>query len=312
MPRQPAEVDTPTEAPAENRDWRALQNEKARRKVRPQTARARKRRTLKAWRLAAFTAAFVLLGVAGLSTIWLTRTNWELVSKPSPKVRLTQIHVVTDGVLTEQWVIDKLALPEEVQPLELDLFKLKALLEEQPQIAEAQLRLDLPSALYVEVKEREPILRVRAQWPDGRVGLALIARDGTVYEGYNYSRERLKRLPGAVGMPLAADGPGKFRPIDGMEVVAEFLERAASRTPDLWQDWKTISLTRFDGDVNAPDALIKIQGTYVREWVFAPGRDLDAQLAAANQLYVRARTSRIPTLAVIDVSFVENAVVRLP
>lgn len=312
MPRQPAEVDTPSEAPAENRGWRDLQSDKTRRKVRPQSARARKRRTVQAWRLAAFTAAFVLLGVAGLATIWLTRTNWEFVSKPSPKVRLTHIQVVTDGVLTEQWVIDKLALPEEIQPLELDLFKLKARLEEQAQVAEAQLRLELPSTLHVEVKEREPILRVRAQWPNGRNGLALIARDGTVYEGYNYSRERLKRLPGAVGMPLVADGPGSFRPIGGMDVVADLLERAASRTPDLWQDWKTISLTRFDGDIHAPDALIKIQGTYVREWVFAPGKDLDAQLAAANQLYLRARTSRIPTLAVIDVSFVENAVVRLP
>ncbi|MDP0500924.1 MAG: FtsQ-type POTRA domain-containing protein [Verrucomicrobiota bacterium JB022] len=308
MPR----LTDPASDTVDARNWRTLQQQKARRKVRPQTEKARMRRRLRAMRIAAY--AFLVCALLGGTawTIWFAGENWAVVTNPTPKGTLDHIQVTTDGVLTRDWVIRQLALPEDVKPLDLDLFALKATLEDQPQISGAELRLELPGTLHIDVQEREPLLRVRTQWPDGRYGVALIARDGTVYEGYNYSRERLMRLPGATGIPLTSTGPGRYAPVYGMDVVAEFLETAANRTPELWQDWRAISLERFSGDVNAPDALITVYGNYVKEWVFSPSGDFPSQLAAARQLYLRAKSSRVNTLALVDVSYPEHAVVRLP
>ncbi|KAF0095719.1 MAG: cell division protein FtsQ [Puniceicoccaceae bacterium 5H] len=309
MPRK-SKTQSKSAASSEASHWRSLQTQKAKRKVRPQTRQARQRRWLKGLRVTAL-ATLSLLLVGGLAwSVWFANDNWEVLSTPRPESQLQEIQVTTDGVLTRDWIIGHLELSAEPNPLELDLFALKQQLESQPQIASAELRLELPGTLHVDVLEREPVLRMRTRWPDGSTGVALIARDGTVYEGYNYSRERLMRLPGAVGIRLVSTGPGRYEPIQGVDVVADLLEVAAHRAPELSQDWKLISFERFDGDVNAPDALITIYGRYVHEWVFSPAEDFPSQLAAARQLYRQAKSSRLSTLAQVDVSFPDHAFVR--
>ncbi|MBK9990693.1 MAG: FtsQ-type POTRA domain-containing protein [Verrucomicrobia bacterium] len=177
--------------------------------------------------------------------------TWEknpmAIKSPVKSVPVKTVNLRTDGVLEKAWVTRTLALPKSAGLMELDLQVLKTRLLESGQIRTVVLSRKFPDTLVVQIEERTPVARVRAQIGAALPKDYLVARDGVVYEGLSYDPALIGSLPylGDVGMKLSR---GRFQPIEGMDKVAELLSTAHVNIPALYRNWQIVSLARYESD----------------------------------------------------------------
>lgn len=284
------------------RNWRDIQQSGARRAT---TRHARMRRLVNIgrWMLVAVLGA-VLVGAA----VYGVKAATEGTGGAEVQRVLAKVTFRTDGVLNDAWLRQACELKLGTPMDELNIHNLKLQLESFGQVREARLTRKLPDELVVEVRERTPVLRARVGLADGRTKLVLIARDGVVFDGYNYPSETIRALPFLAGVRFRRDGDG-IAPIEGMDVVADLLETARREQPYIYSGWTILSLERFHGDATRPGSVIKVNSRHVGEIVFAPGQ-FKEQIDRLAKVIRHTLSTRPREINRIDLSLPEQAVVQ--
>lgn len=286
-------------------NWRDINQNQGRR---PTTAVARKRKWKGIAQLS-LAVTVIVASVAGLVTAITYSSQLighiQIRSNPTP---LRTVTVLTDGMLNREWFVATFPEVLQTSPLNLDIAGLQQQLEQNGQIQRARVSIILPDTLQITLQERQPVLRVRVRDGNGTVNTLLIASDGTVFNGFGYPAATLQRLPVAADLRLRRSD-GVFLPIQGMDTITRLLDTAKTQVPHLVSDWQTIHFTRFQQDLNAPDAQIVIGSRQVREIVFAPD-NFEDQLLRLREVVAFAAQENRGTMRRIDLSFKEKAIVQ--
>jgi len=227
-------------------------------------------------------------------------TTLASVSDSTP---LRDIVVLTDGTLTEDWARERLALPEGIPLMTIDLEAAKHAIEAEHQVRTAVVTRHFPSTLLVTLEERAPIVRVMVPTDPERPELMFVGRDGVVYRGYYYDRELESRLPWLDGVRLVRDGDN-FAPIAGLKDVSELLLVAMQDAPHLAAAFRIVSLAE------PPRLLVQIADG--PQAIFSPG-DFRLQLARLDYVLDLCRQQPLPRgmPGRIDLSLGSQVVVQI-
>ncbi len=186
-----------------------------------------------------------------------------------------EIALITQGgVLTKKWVSEVLALPKGASLMALDLGALKGKLLMKGQVKVAVLTRNFPDTLVVTLQERTPVARLQVT-EGGDTKQLLVARDGAVYDGFNYDRQILATLPwlDKEGIRVVKTSHG-YEPIANMTDVADLLAMAQMEAPHLYRGWLIVSLARLE----ARDEIV-VKAQDIPEIVFSRKRDYRRQIA---------------------------------
>lgn len=287
------------EVPQEH-SWRAVPQ-----KVNPRAMTAHGRRRL-TWSVIRTTAFLLVLGGTAAGVAW-----WALeggftapADKLAPVVKaepLREVVVLSDGVLREAWVKERLQLPPDIALMAVDLVAVKARLESSGQVRNAVVAREFPDTLVVTLEERSPVVRVMVPLDPTQPEAFLVARDGVVYRGSNYDSALIERLPWLDGVRLTRNGD-EILPLAGLERVSELLLAGQQDAPHLARTWQVISL--------AEHPRLVVRTATVREIVFEPGnyRRQFARLDYLLDLYREQGIAR-DGIARLDVSMPSQVVV---
>lgn len=262
------------------RSWRSIRQVVSS----PAMSRRGHRRRLLAWlKISGLVASVTLAGWAayGLVHSWITDRAALTTAVHSAPVRETVL--ITDGVLSQKWLTDTLALPKSASLMALDLSTLRDRLLSHGQIRVAVLTRSFPDTLVVTLQERSPVARIQASENSGQTKQLLVAKDGVAYEGIGYDKPLLATLPWLDGVRLVREGRG-YAPIPGMADVSTLLSTAQLQAPHLYHDWLIVSLERLE---SADEILVKAQD--VPQVVFSRKRDFYKQVAQLDYVIDAAR-----------------------
>ncbi len=286
----------PEKSNPEDRSWRDLDQ-----KVNPRTmsAQGRKRFALAALNFSLIATLVASACWGGYEILTTLTSETSSLSDPVGAAPLREIVVVNDadGVLDQEWVERTINVPKGTPLMEIDLFQARTRLLSTPQVRAVDLRRDFPGTLTVSLRERLPVARVNVQVGSGGTRTLLVARDGVVYAGQGYESARLNTLPFLDGVRLAHNEYGGFRPVDGMEDVADLLQAAQNSAPLLYADWKVVSLARLG---LYDEILVKTRK--IPEIVISRKIDFTQQLARLDYINDYARTQPEAVVQHVDLS----------
>jgi hypothetical protein len=226
-----------------------------------------------------------------IGATWENPRKMPAVTKTVP-VRPPELS--TDGVLDQTWLARTLALPQGASLLELDLAALRTKLLANGQVLSATLTRTFPDRLQVQISERSPVARLMAV-AGGRQQQFLVARDGVVFAGADFDPAVLDSLPWLDGVTMVRQGSG-YRPIMGMDTVAELLAKASLEADHLYRTWNVVSLARLESD-----AEIEVRTKNDATIVFSAAGDFFRQLARLDYTWDRL-ASLPPSRVRIDLS----------
>ena len=218
--------------------------------------------------------AATVWGVVEVAGIW--QAEPKRIARAVGTAYVNRIDLRTDGLIDQAWVERTLALPKNITLMELELPPLQRRLLAHGQVQSVVLSKTFPSTLTVKLTERPPVARLRTEMARD----FLVARDGVVFAGIGYdSPGFVESLPWLAGVNLARVGDG-FAPIEGMEPVADLLEKARTEAPALYRTWSVVNLARLKDDGE-----IEVRSSEVEKITFSTGLDFFTQLARLD--YVR-------------------------
>lgn len=226
----------------------------------------------------------------------------------STKGVIQRIELYTDGVLSEEWLSKTIRLRSGMSMMEVDIHALKEILEANAQIRSAAVERIFPSDLRIEINERKPVMRLMIAGANGSRNLRLVARDGVVYQGIDYSTKALKQLP---FLQPHRHPDGSYFPLRGIESVAQLLDLVRVNQPDLFRTWQVISLEHFSGNLDLPGQVIEVRSKHVPEIIFSATADYGLQLDRLVYLLNYLKERGNPSLERIDLSLRDSAAVRL-
>lgn len=288
--------------PPPGRSWRSIRQE-----VTPLalSRRGRNRRRLEWLKYGTMGALIVgsAWGIYQVSHAWTTDPAALATAVRSDPVR--EVALITNGVLTQQWVKATLALPKDARLMALDLPALRDRLLANGQVSAAVLSRSFPDTLVVNVQERTPVARVQAALGNGESRALLVAKDGVVYEGFHYDKPMLATLPWLDGVRLVRQGAG-FQPIVGMTDVAALLSMAQLQAPHLYRDWLIVSLAKLQ---TRDELIVKAQD--IPEIVFSRKRDFFKQIAQLDYVVDAARALPEPQLLSVNLSLEGQVPVKM-
>lgn len=187
---------------------------------------------------------------------------------------LSEVILITDGVLEKDWVMERLALPQGIALMAIDLDLAKLRLEREGQVRNAVITREFPGSLVVTLQERVPVVRIMVPLEPGRPSAMFVDREGVVYQGFNYDTRMVRRLPWLDGVRLKRRGDG-FVPLEGLDQVSDLLLAAQAEAAHLAAAWQIISLAELP--------LLKIRTREVEAIVFEAG-DYRRQLARLDYI----------------------------
>ena len=281
------------------RSWRHIRQE-----VTPlaMSRQGRRRRMLMWLKVGAFATVTVATGWGAWAVVhsWTTDRATLATAVHSEPVR--EIVRVTDGVLTNDWVVQTLALPKSASLMTLDLPALRDRLLAHRQVRVAVLTRNFPDTLVVTLQERTPVARVQAADGSGQAKQLLVAKDGAVYDGLNYDKQMLAGLPWLDGIRLVKSASG-YEPVAGMADVAALLSTAQLEAPHLY----IVSLARL---AERDEIVVKAQD--LPEIVFSRKRDFFKQVAQLDTVIDAARQwESKPALLSVNLALEGQVPVRL-
>ncbi|MFP4070081.1 MAG: cell division protein FtsQ/DivIB, partial [Opitutales bacterium] len=286
--------------------WRELAGPRRRRGNSPQ---ARKRRREQWFKLLLVVLAVLLLaaGAAALFTLRGTGSGEETARITPPSKPIDRILFDTNGVLPDRWIREVIGLKPGTRMMDVDIGALKARVEAHGQVKSARVERVFPSALQVVVEERSPVLRLAIAGSDGKPRQRIVARDGTIYQGVGYPRAMLSNLP---YLEPFRHADGGYRPLLGIERVADLIELARQEHADLFRNWRVVSLRHYSGDLEMPGQVIEVRTQLVPRIIFSASGDYARQLDRLRYIlkYVEQRGS--PSIKRIDLSLRGSAAVQ--
>lgn len=255
-------------------------------------------------RMSRFMAGTILMAlvVGGVAIgIWYIDKGPQPVSSKIKANPIEEIVLLTDGVLSDEWINRRLQIPAETGLMEVDIQAIKDRLEADRQVEAATISRRFPSTLVVSLTERAPVARVVTQGADSRVNVFLVAVDGIVYRGFGYDSQQLEVLPFLDGIRLVRRGSG-FAPISRLDDVEALFSVARQMAPHLCRQWRIVVLDRRP--------FIVVRTKEVKEIIFEPGafRQQLARLDYILDFYQQTPDDR-PSR--IDLSFKNQAAVEL-
>ena len=275
--------------------WRDIRQSSSRRAVSKHAWRR------KWWLVAKGLMALALLAALGAGG-WLAYERYQDGVEPLRTVRsvqpLKEIVYQTDGVLTREWVRERLGIKLGDDVMGFDIHAMKTELESLGQVKSASLRRQ-PERLVIQLRERLPVARVRVR-EEGAVRTLLVDREGVVYYGQGYRVGELDRLPFLAGVSLRRAGDG-YAALPHMDVVADLLRAANEHTPHLMEGWRVV-----DGS-ELPE-LLTVRDRDIEEIVFARER-MEAQLRRLDMIVAENRRQMTGQRRV-DLSLGNQVVVR--
>lgn len=291
-----------TLAPSPGCSWRNIRQE-----VTPlaMSRKGRRRQLLAGMKVGALVAFVAGAGWGIFAVLYSWATDRTALVMAVDREPVRAVVLITDGVLTQQWAGAVLALPKPASLMALDLPALRDKLLAHGQVRVAVLTRRFPATLVATLQERTPVARVQAS--DGRQAPKqwLVAKDGVVYEGWNYDPALLAALPWLDGIRLVRAGAG-FEPIAGMADVAALLATAQYQAPHLYREWLIISLARLAG---SDEIVVKAQD--IPEIVFTRKHAFFKQVAQLDYIIDRAHDLPEPGLQSVNLALEGQVPVRL-
>ncbi len=291
-----------TSALPPGRSWRNIRQE-----VQPQamSRKGRRRQRLEWVKLAALFTFTVIAAGSVYEVVHAWETDRAALATAVHSEPVRDVVLITDGVLTQKWVGSVLGLPKPASLMALDLTALRDKLRANAQVRVAVLTRSFPDTLVVTLQERTPVARLQVSEGIGPSKQFLVARDGVVYDGFNYDKQMLAGLPWLDGLRLVRAGGG-YEPIAGMSDVAALLSTAQLQAPHLYRGWLIVSLARLAGH---DEIVVKAQD--IPEIVFSRKRAFFKQIAQLDYVVDQVRTLPEPALQSVNLVLEGQVPVKL-
>ncbi|WPJ94895.1 FtsQ-type POTRA domain-containing protein [Coraliomargarita algicola] len=285
--------------------WRSLAG--AQRSTRIKSPQARKRRQTQLLKL--FSALFLFFLLVGL-VMWAViafKNRKEPIQITTPSKPVEKVLFDTNGVLPSSWLGTVIELRRDTTMMEIDIYTMKQQLEAHGQVKSASVERQFPNALKIEIKEHEPVMRMRVVGSQGEPELRIVSRDGTIYKGVGYPKATLSKLPYVVPYRHPEGG---FKPLRGIDKVADLLEVARRTQPNFYKTWQLVSLEHYSGDSEMPGQVIEVRTPMVPRLIFGFNTSFEQQLDRLSVIlnYVQSRGN--PGLKRIDLSLQGSAAVQ--
>jgi cell division septal protein FtsQ len=278
--------------------WRSIRQNVS---VKGETKHAKSRTRARTIRFVSGTTLVTLI-VGGVATgIWHLDHGSESSRSKIKANPIEEIVVLTDGVLSDEWINQRLQIPPEVGLMEVDIQAIKDRLEADGQVEAATISRRFPTTLIVSLTERAPVARLATQQGNGPVDVFVVAVDGVVYRGFGYDRQHLYSLPFLDGIRLKRSGD-RFAPISRLDDVVSLFSVARQIAPHLCREWRIVVLDRRP--------FVVIRTKEVEEIIFEPGA-YRQQLARLDYILDHYRRMPGDRPSRIDLSFKNQAAVEL-
>ena len=266
-----------------------------------ETKHAKSRTRARTIRFVAGTMLITLV-VAGVATgIWVLDRGSEPAGSKIKANPIEEIVVLTDGVLSDEWINRRLKIPPEAGLMEVDIQAIKDRLEADGQVEAATISRRFPTTLEVRLTERSPVARLVTKPHAGRAEVFVVAVDGVVYRGFGYDPQNLESLPFLDGIRLVRRGD-RFAPISRLDDVVSLFSAARETAPHLCREWRIVVLDRRP--------FIVVRTKEVKEIIFEPGA-YRKQLARLDFILDYYRRTPEDRPSRIDLSFKNQAAVEL-
>ena len=289
----------------ENQTWRGLDGGSKRTRI--NSSQSRKRRQVKALKL---------LGVFLVAVLFISSVVWAIVAlgereEPiqitTPSKPVEKILFDTNGVLPASWLGTLIELRRDTAMMEIDIHTIKQQLEAHGQVKSASIERQFPNALKIDIKEHEPVLRMRVMGANEQAEVRIISREGTIYKGIGYPISTLNKLP----FVLPYQHPeGGISPMRGIGQVAELLEETRHAQSNFYKTWKLVSLKHYSGNPGLPGQVIEVRSSMVPRIIFGFNTSFAQQLdrLAVILNYVQSRGN--PAIKRIDLTLPKDAAVQ--
>ncbi len=288
-----------------DQSWRALAG--GRKGNRIKSPQARKRRQAQIFKLIAVLVCFIAIvgGITWGVFAFINREEPLQIATPSKPVE--QIIFDTDGVLPNSWLGSVIELRRDTTMMEVDIHAIKQQLEADGQVKSASVERQFPNALKIDVKEHEPVMRMRVMGANDQPELRIVSREGTIYKGVGYPQATLGRLPYVVPYRHPEGG---FKPMRGIDRVADLLEVTRRTQPNFFKTWQLVMLEHYSGDPELPGQVIEVRTKTVPRIIFGFNTDFAQQLDRLGVIlqYVQSRGN--PAVKRIDLSLQGSAAVQ--
>lgn len=283
--------------------WRNIQQGSRRA---TKTKASRKRQLVIVFRssLAILLLTAIVAGILGLRYFFAQSNNGPVSGDPLS----VELVFTSDGVLDEQWFSSQFADELWGEAREIDVGQIKRELEASGQISSAVVTVTLPSILTVEVKERNPILRIRIRDQDGEPLVLLLSRDGSLYRGFGYPVDTLRGLPGAIGLKIRRKGSG-YMPVEGIESVARLLKYSKQTLPAVARHWRVVDLSDWNTESGYRPSLVRIKSLHIEELVFSVN-NIEQQIERLAEILEHTQRYQMGQPVFIDLSYGEDAIIR--
>ncbi len=287
-------------AKKQSSSWHSIKQSSA---GRAQTKVARKRRWGIGLRwVGAALAILIVLGSIG-GGLYFLNTKTEKLAVVGASGPLRNVYFQTDGVLTRDWLMERLDLPQDIALADVNIAAIRSQLAAEGQTREVSVEKRFPDAVVVSVKERRPILRLVIVDASGRRGLRLVDAEGQVYQGAHYAADQLEPLPFLDVSSIEREGEG-YAPVAGVETVWELMQVASQGYPEIFKEWRILSVRNFNGDPEELGATISVITRGKEELVFAP-EGFDKQLSRLRTIYAHLEENAVGPVRRVDLSFQE-------
>lgn len=289
----------------ENQTWRGLDGGSKRTRV--DTSQSRKRRQVQVLKILGAFLVCVLLISAVVWAIVAFKEREEPIQITTPSKPVEKVLFDTDGVLPPSWLGTVVELRRDTAMMEIDIHTMKQQLEAHGQVKSASIERQFPNALKIDLKEHEPVLRMRVMGVNGRAEVRIISREGTIYKGIGYPRAALNRLPFVLPYQHSEGG---ILPMRGIGQVAELLEETRRKQSNFYKTWKLVSLKHYSGNPEFPGQVIEVRTSMVPRIIFGFNTSFAQQLdrLAVILNYVQSRGN--PAIKRIDLTLPKDAAVQ--
>ena len=289
----------------ENQTWRGLDGGSKRTRV--NSSQSRKRRQVQALKLLGAFLFCVLLISAVVWAIVAFNEREEPIQITTPSKPVEKVLFDTNGVLPPSWLGTVVELRRDTAMMEIDIHTMKQQLEAHGQVKSASIERQFPNALKIDLKEHEPVLRMRVMGVNGRAEVRIISSEGTIYKGIGYPRATLNILPFVLPYRHSEGG---ILPMRGIGQVAELLEETRRKQSNFYKTWKLVSLKHYSGNLDFPGQVIEVRSSMVPRIIFGFNTSFAQQLdrLAVILNYVQSRGN--PAIKRIDLTLPKDAAVQ--
>jgi cell division septal protein FtsQ len=273
------------------------------------TQEAAQRRWVHFLRYAGVVVAVALVLAAGVG---LYRHRSAIVQLAYPgqafAVKRLELDFRSDGLLSAQWAKRVLGPSLNQALMHVDVFALKAMLEQTPQVKQATVVKHFPGTLQVVVKEYVPIARVVIQLDKKQAKQFLVSAEGKVFFPAGYPRSVVQSLPFLQGVVLKQCDVGQFESLLSLEKLAELLRYTRVHHPHLYAQWTLLHCEQAGKPEGPFINKIRIKTTKGSEWLFDPDH-VSTQVERLVFILRECKAQGKPFPRKVDLSYASQAVV---